>query len=107
MINWARVNELRAEVGEEDFEEVVHLFLEEVDDAIMRLGENTSADSRAADLHFLRGSAVSLGFCAFATRCAEAEQKTDVDASEIAMILKVYEDSKVEFLSGLPRTVAA
>ena len=30
MIDWQRVNELRDEVGAEDFEEVVDLFLEEV-----------------------------------------------------------------------------
>ena len=32
MIDWARVSELRDEVGPEDFEEVLHLFLEEVDE---------------------------------------------------------------------------
>ena len=34
MIDWARVSELRDEVGEGDFDEVVELFLEEVDEAI-------------------------------------------------------------------------
>ena len=32
MIDWARVSELRDEVGAEDFEEVVQLFLAEVED---------------------------------------------------------------------------
>ena len=34
MIDWTRVSELRDEVGAEDFDEVVELFLEEVDEAI-------------------------------------------------------------------------
>ena len=34
MIDWSRVNELRDEVGAEDFEEVVELFLEEVEEVI-------------------------------------------------------------------------
>ena len=32
MISWERVNELRDEVGQEDFLEVVEIFLEEVDE---------------------------------------------------------------------------
>ena len=35
MIDWARVSELRDEVGPEDFEEVLHLFLEEVEDVVL------------------------------------------------------------------------
>ena len=37
MIDWASVSELRDEVGAEDFDEVVELFLEEVDEAIIAL----------------------------------------------------------------------
>ena len=41
MIDWARVSELRDEVGAEDFDEVVELFLEEVDEAIAALCDLT------------------------------------------------------------------
>ena len=41
MIDWARVSELRDEVGAEDFDEVVELFLEEVDEAIAALRDLT------------------------------------------------------------------
>lgn len=39
MINWKRVNELRDEIGPEDFAEVVELFLEEVEQVIDKLRE--------------------------------------------------------------------
>ena len=41
MIDWACVSELRDEVGVEDFDEVVELFLEEVDEAIVALRDLT------------------------------------------------------------------
>ena len=41
MIDWARVSELRDEVGAEDFDEVVELFLEEVEEAIAALRDLT------------------------------------------------------------------
>ncbi|MGV6849103.1 MAG: Hpt domain-containing protein [Marinibacterium sp.] len=107
MINWSRVNELRSEVGAEDFQDVVHLFLEEVDDALLRLGSNESPDATAADLHFLRGSAVSLGFSVFSDLCEKAEVRSVVSSADISEILEIYEKSKAEFLAGLPDQVAA
>ena len=37
MIDWKRVSELREEVGEENFDEVIDLFLFEVEDELARL----------------------------------------------------------------------
>ncbi|WP_322867234.1 hypothetical protein U5922_014250 [Aquicoccus sp. G2-2] len=37
MIDWRKVTELRDEIGEEDFAEVVDLFLAEIDEAIGQL----------------------------------------------------------------------
>ena len=42
MIDWSRVSELREEVGEEDFAEVVELFLDEVDGVIGTLAPETA-----------------------------------------------------------------
>ena len=55
MIDWDRVAELRAEVGEDDFAEVVLLFLEEADDVAHRLEHMTTPDAAqiARDLHSL------------------------------------------------------
>ncbi len=73
MIDWLRVDELRKEVGEEAFEEVAELFLEEVDEMMERLPEVEGAQVPAA-MHFLRGSALNLGFRSFAALCLDAEK---------------------------------
>lgn len=101
MIDWSRVVELRDEVGCEDFEEVVSLFLEEVDEAMTRLFAGVDADSLAADLHFLRGSAVSLGFSEFSNRCSAAEKAVACSADDLDAIKDIYRRSKNEFLAGL------
>ena len=82
MIDWAQVGELRNEVGADDFEEVVHLFLAEVEDVIALLQSRVESGLQAdagdpleAQLHFLRGSALSLGFTTFCSLCLTAERK--------------------------------
>ena len=62
MINWDRVDELRHEVGPEDFNEVIELFLEEVDDTISTLGMCDGNRTLEEQLHFLKGSALNIGF---------------------------------------------
>ncbi len=69
MIDWSRVTTLREEVGAEDFDEVVELFLEEVDDVVARLESGPAHDTLSEDLHFLKGSAMSLGFRQFSALC--------------------------------------
>ncbi|WP_138466296.1 Hpt domain-containing protein [Poseidonocella sp. HB161398] len=70
MLDWARIEELRDEVGAEDFAEVVELFLEEAGETLGRLGPATAG---VAELHFLKGAALNLGFAEFAQLCREAE----------------------------------
>ena len=74
MIDWQRVHELQDEVGLEDFHEVVDLFLEEVEEVVERLKGTPDPASYEADFHFLKGSALNLGFQAFATICADNER---------------------------------
>ncbi|MBB94738.1 MAG: histidine kinase [Rhodobacteraceae bacterium] len=110
MIDWARVSELRDEVGPEDFEEVLHLFLEEVEDVVTRLQSGGDPNALEADLHFLRGSALSLGFTSFSSLCLEAEQKAAdgcATSEEISEVLFAFFSSKAEFLEGLPAAIAA
>ncbi|MEM8731523.1 MAG: Hpt domain-containing protein [Pseudomonadota bacterium] len=110
MIDWARVGELRDEVGAEDFEEVVNLFLEEVEDVVNCLQNGRDPDALAAQLHFLRGSASNLGFQGFCTLCLEAEQKVAggyATAEDISEVLFAYFDAKAKFLEGLPAALAA
>lgn len=103
MIDWDRVAELKEEVGEEDFEEIVTLFLEEVDGTIAGLGRDGVPASLANDLHFLKGSALNLGFAALGARCAEDEQRAKAGQAvqvDIAEVRRIYAASRAAFLSA-------
>lgn len=102
LINWAKVSELRGEVGAEDFDEVVELFLEEVEATISQLG----ADGRSVehDLHFLKGSALNLGFAEFSELCRSGEAAAaagDADSVNLYAVVTSYSASKDAFLAGL------
>ena len=74
MIDWDRIRELRAEVGEEDFAEVVEMFFEEIDGAFVRLFRSGS-DALAEDLHFIKGSALNIGLSEVSSMCRSVEAK--------------------------------
>lgn len=109
MIDWSRVNELRDEIGPEDFAEVVDLFLEEVEEVTARLRAAPDPARLEADLHFLKGSALNLGFTHFSDLCLNGEhmavmgQAANVD---VAAILSGYDRSKVAFQAGLTTQLA-
>jgi hypothetical protein len=100
MISWDRVNELRREVGDEDFAEVVTIFLDEVETVLARMDSASDPDRFPEDLHFLKGSALNLGFRALGALCdgsgAGAQARRD---SHIADIRRIYGLSKAEFLA--------
>ncbi len=111
MIEWARVNELRDEFGEEDFREVVDLFLEEVEDVIHRLRSAPKEDRLEDDLHFLKGSALNLGFRSLSRLCQDGERESAEGRAacvDLRPIVDSYEASKRQFVEGLgaPLTVA-
>ena len=104
MINWPRGKELRQEVGEEDFDEVVELFLEEVEGVIskLRTGDRGALEQ---DLHFLKGSAMNLGFDAFSDLCLAGERQSASGAAgsvDLDAVISAYEKSKTQFLAELP-----
>lgn len=104
MIDWSRTRTLRAEIGAEDFDEVVALFLDEVDEAIDDLCRRTAGDEVAAGLHFLKGSALNLGFSALASQCQAGEAALRADeagAVDTAAIAATYAASREAFLGGL------
>ncbi|WP_300033001.1 Hpt domain-containing protein [uncultured Roseobacter sp.] len=102
MIDWNRVRALRDEVGPEDFEEVVELFLEEVDSEISELDDK--APNFGEKLHFLKGSALSLGFRQFSSLCQQGESGlaqgsgTEIDVSALHAC---YQASRNDFLENL------
>ena len=101
MINWQRVMELRDEIGADSLDEVVELFLDEVEAALMNLGGSASIEGA---LHFLKGSAANLGFEDFRALCAEGEAMAAAGKGnqvEVGRIIAIYAASKKRFLAGL------
>lgn len=97
MIDWERVAELRRELGEEDFPEVAELFQTEVEETLEKL-HTADEDEARARLHFLKGSALNLGFAALAQACDRqpAEGRVDVEALE-----RIYRESLRELLAAV------
>lgn len=107
LIDWAKVNELCEEVGAEDFDEVVEIFLEEVEETLACVGQ----DGRCLehDLHFLKGSALNLGFAHFSDLCRDGESAAKDgrgDTVNVQEIQNSYAASRAMFLSELKSQLA-
>ena len=103
MIDWSRVEELRDEIGAEDFDEVDELFLSEVEDRIDLALTKAESESFEEDLHFLKGSALNLGFDQFAQLCGTVEQQAanGLLFERMDEIFSAYKNSKKMFLEHL------
>lgn len=109
MIDWDRVTELRDEVGAEDFTEVLELFFEEVDEVMDRLRAGPEPDTYEAELHFLKGSALNLGFRALSSLCSQGERAARGAGRcriDLAQVIRVYEMSRISFEKNRPRITA-
>lgn len=110
MIDWARAEELRSEIGLGDFMEVVELFLEETDASVERLASGQPPASVEGELHFLKGSALNLGFWELAALCQDGERRAgsgNAGSVDLGPVVQCYVQSKQVFLDGLPRLDAA
>jgi HPt (histidine-containing phosphotransfer) domain-containing protein len=104
VIDWERITQLRNEIGAEDFGEVIEIFLEEVEAAISGLKEDAQPVTLESRLHFLKGSALNLGFADFAAACHAGEKHAaakDFDQIKLSEILTIYDRSRAEFLKAL------
>ena len=110
MIDWTQIKQLKEDVGLEDLAEVIEVFIEEVDEAVDVLRDVTQLDAATMEtsLHFLKGSALNLGFADFATLCAQGEAKAKENAPNAFDLTKVapaYDASKKQFLAELSAEV--
>jgi HPt (histidine-containing phosphotransfer) domain-containing protein len=97
VISIERVQELRSEVGDDDFEEIVALFIAESDTIVARLRSVGDPAEAEELLHALKGSALNLGFETLAVLCREGRgQAAGSDAWRPLFdhLLEVYEQSK-------------
>ena len=110
MIDWARVAELRDEIGAEDFEEVAELFLMEVEDTLSRLESAVGDAVQMQELmHFLKGSALNLGFSDVSALCSLGEAdaahgKLSINPDDLKAL---YARSRDAFESEYPKRFAA
>ncbi|PCD76470.1 Hpt domain-containing protein [Pseudothioclava arenosa] len=108
MIDWDRVAELRAEIGADEFSEVLELFLDEVEGVVMRLG--ATPEKLSDELHFLKGSAWNLGFRDFGAICQANERRIvagGAAAADIPAIIACYGQSKEIFMARADEFCAA
>lgn len=104
MIDWARLRQLRSDVGEDAFDEVVELFLEEVQDGVDQLQAATDGGTLADQLHFLKGSAMNLGFRQFADLCQAGERRIlsqGDGAVDLVALRDCFHRSRLRFLEDL------
>lgn len=100
MLNATRIDELKQEVGEDDFAEVVSIFCEEVEDVLAEL-PTTSAGAMGEKLHFLKGSALNIGMDDVAELCRREEEHLRLSpaaVADIASIKAAYLASKSELI---------
>ena len=109
MIDWERVKELRSEIGPDDFAEVATMFLEEADEAVARLSPDATAKAMEADLHFLKGAALNLGFDALSALCQDGERRAAAGDTcvDLAAVRATYLGSKAAFEGGMAQAFAA
>ncbi len=105
MIDWERVQELRDEIGPDDFKEVVGLFMSEVEEVIARLRDCPDPNRLEEDFHFIKGSALNLGFAGLAELCGAGERHPE--ASDPAGVVARYEASRADFLAAMTGICAA
>lgn len=104
MLDWSRVEQLREEVGEEAFDEVVELFLEEAEEQLAALDPAAPAARLEMQLHALKSAAVNLGFDAFAQLCAAGEAAAragDPGGVDLEAVKASYEQTQIAFVEKL------
>ncbi|SHE30725.1 Hpt domain-containing protein [Ruegeria intermedia] len=108
MINWPRVRQLRDEVGPDEFDEVVRIFLDEVGEVIDRLQADTERRELEQNLHFLKGSALSLGFETFSKLCQDGERRAAAGQGaevDLDAVLAAFDESRKMFLAELAQNL--
>lgn len=101
MIDWARVIELHEEIGSDDFAEVVDLFLAEVEERLALLAADDTPEAQKKSYHFLKGSALNLGFRELANLCHSGEHQTGDDAVDPNRVFLAFQAAKQEFSSQM------
>lgn len=104
-VDWDRLNELRSDIGEEDFADVAMLFVAELQETLDAL---TPDKATSADFHFLRGSAANLGFVALVNACSAAENACNGSAPpDVEAVRAAFAAALAEVAPHVPELAAA
>ncbi len=110
MIDWTRVADLKSEIGDDGFLEVVEMFLEETDEVVSDLEGSPNLGAVEGRLHFLKGSALNLGLSNLAALCQSGEKRAAIGSPQdvdLRHITASYRAAKSELLVALGRSAAA
>ncbi|WP_226623900.1 Hpt domain-containing protein [Alloyangia pacifica] len=111
LIDWRRVAELRGEIGAADFDEVVALFLTEVQATLDRLpARPESLQEFSEQLHYLKGCTLNLGFARLSSLCEAGELAISAGLGaglDPELLRTCFARSREEFLAQLPDLRAA
>ncbi len=103
MIDTGRIEELKREIGDEDFTEVVEIFVGEMQEILDQIVA-APAESTADDFHKLRGSASNLGFNVLADECVAIEVAHDkMDPATPKKVDALYRGSLAAAAAAFPR----
>jgi HPt (histidine-containing phosphotransfer) domain-containing protein len=109
VVCWTRVNELRDEIGPEDFEEVVVVFLEEAETMVAELAA-APPEALEEALHALKGTALNLGLSELAALCQDGEARAasgQAAAVPVTPVLTAYARARAALVEGLAQGRAA
>lgn len=102
MIDWNRVDALRADIGDADFAELAAVFVSEMGERLAALGANPSR-AMPEDFHFLRGAATNMGLSTMAASCTAAELACRQGlAPDIGAVHSAYSKAVVALEAALP-----
>jgi HPt (histidine-containing phosphotransfer) domain-containing protein len=108
MIDWGQVKSLRNDVGHDEFDEIIELFLDEVEEVVTKLREAPNLKELENDLHSLKGSALNLGFTTFSQFCLQGERLSAAGKAEevdLTQIITCFNESKSVFLTEVSTAV--
>ncbi len=108
MIDKTRIGQLRADIGEDDFFIIVAGFLQEGEETLAKLRERGGDDSAQipADLHFLKGCAVNLGFCVVAEYCETHKTNPAPDITELTTHFQTERQELSALIGAIPQKSA-
>ncbi len=97
LVDVTRLSDLRAEVGDDGYEEVLALFLAESDEVVERLAQE-GREPPSSELHFLKGIALNLGLDDLAALCRKGERGEGFDPF---ILRSVYAETRAALASAL------